>query len=337
MCDMKLKTYITRKALGLLMVCMGIGLTAQAQQDAQFSQYMFNGLYINPAFAGYKQDVYLNAFYRSQWTGLDGAPQTFSLAADGAIKDLKVGLGLLLTQDRIGAQSSFAGYANYAYRLQIGYDEDSRLAFGIGAGFVQNGLDGSKLHAVQADDSYIPTGNQTVILPDARLGLLYTNKRWFAGVSVDNVLSRMANGVKDKSIMTPVPVPHFYLTGGTIFDVNEQTKIRPSFLLKDDFKGPTSLDINLFTLLGERIWIGGTYRTAVGLYNKPALQKGLQKSNAVIGVVEVFATDRLRVGYAFDYSLTPMQNYSYGSHELSIGIYLRPGNREPTFNKCYFN
>ncbi|WP_158825874.1 PorP/SprF family type IX secretion system membrane protein [Mucilaginibacter lacusdianchii] len=334
---MKLNKYIAPKALWLMLFCMGICRAVHAQQDAQFSQYMFNGLYINPAFAGYKQDVYVNAFYRSQWTGLEGAPQTFSLAADGAVNDAKVGLGLLLTQDRIGAQSSFAGYANYAYRLQIGYDEDSRLSFGIGAGFVQNGLDGSKLHAVQADDNYIPTGNQSVILPDARLGILYTNKRFFAGVSIDNVLSRVANGVKDKSIMTPVPVPHFYLTGGTIFDVNEQTKVRPSFMIKDDFKGPTSLDINLFTLLGERIWIGGTYRTAVTLYNKPKLQNGLQKSNALIGVVEVFATDRLRVGYAFDYSLTPLQNYSYGSHELSIGIYLHSGNREPSYSKCYFN
>ncbi|MBS7562791.1 type IX secretion system membrane protein PorP/SprF [Mucilaginibacter sp. Bleaf8] len=317
--------------------CMGVCHRAQAQQDAQFSQYMFNGLYINPAFAGYKQDVYLNAFYRSQWTGLEGAPQTFSLAADGAVNDAKVGLGMLVLQDRIGAQSSFAMYGNYAYRLQIGDNENSRLAFGIGAGFVQNGLDGTKLHAVQSDDSYVPVGNQTVILPDARLGALYTNERFFAGISLDNVLSRVVSATKDKSIMTPVPIPHFYLTGGTIFDANDQVKIRPSFLIKDDFKGPTSLDINLFALLGERVWIGGTYRTAVSLYNKPHLQNGLQKSNAMIGVVEFFATDRLRIGYAFDYSLTPLQNYSYGSHELSIGFYLRSANREPYFNKCYFN
>jgi type IX secretion system PorP/SprF family membrane protein len=324
------------KAWLLTAFCMGMCLLAYAQQDAQFSQYNFNGLYINPAYAGYKQDIYLNAFYRSQWTGLEGAPQTFTLAADGSVNDTKVGLGLLLTNDRIGAQSSIAVYGNYAYRLQIGYNENSRLAFGIGAGFVQNGLDGAKLHAAQAGDNYIPTGNQTVILPDARLGALYTNDRFFAGISVDNVLSRIANGIKDKSVVTPVPVPHLYLTAGALFNINDQTKLKPSFLIKDDFKGPTSLDLNLFTLLGERIWIGGSYRTAIPLYKKPYLQSGLQKSNSVIGIIEVFATEKLRIGYAFDYSLTPLRNYSFGSHELSIGIYLQRGRLEPVSNKCYF-
>ena len=332
----KQKRYSQLKTGLLTVFCMGLCLLTYAQQDAQFSQYNFNGLYINPAYAGYKQDIYLNAFYRSQWTGLEGAPQTYTLAADGSVNDTKVGLGLLLTQDRIGAQSSMAIYGNYAYRLQIGYNENSRLAFGIGAGFVQNGLDGSKLRTVQAGDEYIPTVNQTVILPDARLGALYTNERFFAGISVDNVLSRLANGLKDKSVMTPVPVPHFYLTAGALFDINDQTKLKPSFLIKDDFRGPTSLDLNLFALLGERVWIGGSYRTALPLYKKPHLQSGLQKSNALIGILEVFATEKLRIGYAFDYSLTPLRNYSYGSHELSIGIYLRSGRLEPVSNKCYF-
>src|ERR1700755_710582 len=106
-------------------------ITANAQQDAQFSQYIFNGLYINPAYAGYKSDFYVNSFYRSQWTGLEGAPQTVSIAADGAVANDKVGLGLLVQSDKIGAQSNTAAYANYAYRIQIGEDEDSRLAFGV--------------------------------------------------------------------------------------------------------------------------------------------------------------------------------------------------------------
>lgn len=321
--------------IGLIALAMLLGLAAHAQQDAQFSQYVFNGLYINPAYAGYKQDVYLNAFYRSQWTGFEGAPQTFSLAADGAVNDNKVGLGMLIYQDRLGAQSGLAAYANYAYRIQIGYNENSRLAFGLGAGVVQNGIDGSKLNAVNPDN-YVPTGYQSNILPDARAGVLYTNDRWFAGFSVDNLVARLLYGSKQTAILAPVPVPHFYLTAGALFKVNDQAKFRPSIMLKDDRGGPTSMDINAFVLLGNRVWLGSTYRTAVKLYNKPYLQDNLQQSNALVGIVELFATEKLRIGYAFDYSLTRMGNYSYGTHELSIGLYLRKSDSEPDWNKCYF-
>src|SRR5688500_12762255 len=94
-----------------------------AQQDAQFSQYMFNGLYINPAYAGYKEQANIHSFYRSQWTGFQGAPQTMSLAGDMVLKEGNVGLGLLLSNDFTGAQSNFSAYANYAYRLQVSKDE----------------------------------------------------------------------------------------------------------------------------------------------------------------------------------------------------------------------
>jgi type IX secretion system PorP/SprF family membrane protein len=328
--------FINIKACWLTSFLLFIGFIANAQQDAQFSQYVFNGLYVNPAYAGYKQDLYLNAFYRSQWTGLQGAPQTTSVALDGAVNDNKVGLGLLLSKDIIGAQSALAVYGNYAYRLQIGSNANSRLAFGLGAGFIQNGLDGSKLNPVQADDSYVPTGNQSSILPDARVGILYTSEHFFTGFSVDNLVAHTLAKKQDKSLLVPVPVPHFYFTAGALFTLNDEVKIRPSFLIKDDRGGPTSLDLNVFMLLSERIWIGGTYRTAMPLYNKAYLQSNLQKSNAFVGLIEFFATERLRIGYAFDYSLTPLANYGYGSHEISIGIYLNKSKEYPTSNKCYF-
>ncbi|WP_243749298.1 PorP/SprF family type IX secretion system membrane protein [Mucilaginibacter agri] len=316
--------------------CLFTTFTAKAQQDAQFSQYVFNGLYINPAYAGYKQDVYLSGFYRSQWTGLDGAPQTFSLAADAAVADERVGLGLMISQDRIGAQSSLAVYGNYAYKIQIGDNESSKLSFGLGAGFIQNGLDGSKLHAGQPGDEYVPVGSQSFILPDARLGVLYTNNDWFAGFSADNMVAHFAKGLKSTTISVPVPQPHYYLTAGAMIPLDEGVKLKPSFLIKDDRAGPTSLDLNLFMLLGERIWIGSTYRTAIPSWDKSNLQQSLQKANAVVGMIEFFATEKLRIGYAFDYSLTALSNYSYGSHELSIGIYLRHGRERSNFNRCYF-
>jgi type IX secretion system PorP/SprF family membrane protein len=318
-----------------IFLCMLAGM-ARAQQDTQYSQYVFNGLFINPAYAGYKQDIYLQSFYRSQWTGLDGAPKSFSVSADAALNDNRVGLGILVAQDKIGAQSTLAAYANYAYKLQIGDNENSRLSFGIGGGFVQAGIDGSQLHAVRNDDTYVPSGYQSTLLPDARLGVLYTNDDLFVGLSADNLLAQHLK--RDQSLLVPIPKPHYYFTAGALFELNDATKFKPSVLLKDDAAGPTSLDINAFFLLGERVWIGSTYRTAVPLYAKPHLQSNLQKSNSITGMAEFFATEKFRVGYAFDYSLTPIGTTSYGTHEVSIGIYLgsRGSGSRDGRPKCYF-
>ncbi len=313
-------------------------LAAKAQQDAQFSQYIFNGLYINPAYAGYKEDLYFNSFFRSQWTGLDGAPTTISVAADGAVNDGKVGLGLLIQRDEIGAQSNTAAYANYAYRIQIGEQENSRLAFGIGAGFIQTGIDGTKLNPAQVGDVYVPTGYQSVLLPDARLGIYYSNSHFFVGVSVDNLVASHVHTAETSAPLIPVPQPHKYFSTGALFNVNDDLKFKPSILIKDAPGAPTSMDINAFVLMNERLWLGGTYRTAVDIYNKPNLQQGLQKSSAVVAMAEFFVTSTFRVGYAFDYSLNKLGSYGYGSHELSVSFMIKrssAGSEDRTRN-CYF-
>jgi type IX secretion system PorP/SprF family membrane protein len=309
---------------------------ARAQQDAQFSQYIFNGLYINPAYAGYKQDFFLNSAFRSQWTGLNGAPTTMSIATDGAVADGKVGLGLMIQRDQIGAQSDLAAYANYAYRLQIGEQENSRLAFGLGVGFVQNGINGAMLNAVQANDTYIPTGFQSTILPDARLGIYYSNDRFFIGASADNLVAHLVHPATTSALLIPVPVVHTYFTTGALFDVDYDTKFKPSILIKDAPGAPTSMDINAFILLKERLWLGGTYRTAIDIYNKPNLQSGMQKASAMVAMAEFFVTDTFRIGYSFDYSLSKLGSYGYGSHELSLSYTFKSSAYKDKTRNCYF-
>jgi type IX secretion system PorP/SprF family membrane protein len=138
-----------------------------------------------------------------------------------------------------------------------------------------------------------------------------------------------------------VPKLHSYFTMGAIFNLNNDTKLRPSILIKDNVSVPTSMDINAYFLLNEKLWLGATYRTAVSLYNKPNLQKGLPTSSAMVAIVEFFATDNLRIGYAFDYSLNKLNTLGYGSHEISIGFSLKNNKSsrssfdDPT-RKCYF-
>jgi len=311
-------------------------MAANAQQDAQFSQYIFNGLYINPAYAGYKEDLYVNSFFRSQWTGLEGAPTTFSIAMDGAVKEGKVGLGFLLQRDQIGAQSNIAAYGNYSYRIQIGEQEHSKLALGLGFGFIQTGIDGTKLNPVDASDIYVPTTNQSVLLPDARVGVYYSNDNYFIGASVDNLIAQYVHTGLTSALLIPVPKPHEYFTAGALFNIDYQMKFKPSILIKDAPGAPTSMDINAFVLMNERLWLGATYRTAVDIYNKPNLQQGLQKSSAMVGMAEFFVNENFRVGYAFDYSMNKLGSYGYGSHEISISIMLKQSPNVDRTRNCYF-
>lgn len=303
----------------------GLISSAKAQQDAQFTQYLFNGIHINPAYAGYKDDLYVQSFYRSQWAGIKGAPKSFSIAADGAFNDGNVGLGLIVNNDQLGAQSYLTAYANYAYRIKLN-DEDSQLAFGIAAGIMQLGLDGNKLEGYKPGDGLIPVGSQTNTLPDARFGIYYANKNYFAGFSATNMLAKYMAKKSKENRLVPVPQPHFYFTAGALFPVNEDVQFKPVILFKDDTKGPSSLDINAFLLLKETIWLGGFYRSSFDLYKKDYQQNGLSKQNAIGAILEVFATENLRIGYSYDYSLNKLRDYNNGSHEISVGFYINRNN-----------
>lgn len=325
-----------KKVILGLVVCL-FAMHVKAQQDTQVSQYIFNGIYINPAYTGYKEDVYIQSYFRSQWVGITGAPKSFAIAADGAVNDGRVGLGVTLANDQIGAQSLLTGYVNYAYRIRVGQDETSHLAFGLAAGMMQLGIDGSKLNAVQPGDQAIPVASQSMIIPDANFGVYYANGNYFAGLSATNILAHVIHHNNAENLLVPIPQPHFYLTGGTLIPINDEVRIKPVLLIKDDFKGPTTLDVDAFVLMNERISFGAFYRSSIKLYPQNNLQNDLPKENAFGGIVEFFATPGIRVGYSYDHSLNGLGNYNYGSHELSVGFYLnnsRSGDRSSGF-RCY--
>lgn len=289
-----------------------------AQQDAQFSQYMFNGIYINPAYAGYREQLNVHAFYRNQWTGINGSPKTASLAVDAIANEGNVGLALQISSDKLGAQQNLAAYANYAYRLKLNDDGSSRLAFGLGAGVVQLGINGAMLNPNDYEQ-FQPAGMQNAILPDARAGVYFSNDRVYAGFSVDNLVSQYID--IERYAYIPQPKPHYYLTAGVLVPLSREVLLKPSFLLKDDRGGPTSLDATAFLILAEKFWIGGSYRTAVKLYNKDHLQRNLSTLNSAVAAMQIFPSETLRIGYAYDYALGNTGAYLGGTHEISIGYF----------------
>lgn len=207
-------------------------------------------------------------------------------------------------------------------------DGSSRLALGLGVGMVQLGIDGSMLNP-NDPEPFQPVGVQSTIVPDARAGIYFANDRYYAGLSVDNLIATYIN--IDRYAFIPQPKPHYYLTAGALFPINGDFQVKPSFLLKDDRGGPTSLDINAFLLIKQFLWIGGSYRTGVKLYDKSYLQRDLTPRNSAVAAIQIFPSERLRIGYGYDFSVGPLQGYSGGTHEISIAYsFIRPNVRMAT-------
>jgi type IX secretion system PorP/SprF family membrane protein len=306
-----------KKILLLFAIIFTLTSSAFSQQDAQYSQYIFNGIYINPAYAGYKEVLNLHSYYRNQWNGIPGAPKTFSLAVDAIANEEKVGLALQVVSDKLGAQTNLSAYASYAYRLRLNEVGSSRLSFGISAGLLQLGIDGSLLNSGSTPEPQKPVGVQSTLVPDGRAGVFYANDRFFAGLSADNIIASTIN--VSKTLYVPQPVVHLYVTAGALFPFSERIFLKPSFLLKDDRKGPTSLDLNAFLIVNEKIWLGGSYRTAVKLYTKSNLASNLDNLNSATAMIQFFPIPALRIGYSYDFSLGPLQSISSGgAHEISI-------------------
>ena len=323
-----MKSYLT---LVLLFILVKQGF---AQQDPQFSQYMFNTLVINPAYAGYRETKNISLLHRDQWTGFEGAPKTQSLIADGAFgSDNKVGLGLSLVSDKAGLQRQTSAHANYAYRLPVG--EDARLAMGVSIGVGQFTLNSSDANVQDETDPNFGD-KQTYFVPDARVGVHYSTSKFYAGLSATNLISNSINYQQVGKNTIARQGRHYFLTAGYLFDINSNFKLKPSFLLREDAKGPTSLDINSFVLIKESVWIGASYRSGVNLWKKTDWNSSTFSQNSLVGVVEAFVLRNLRVGYSYDYSLSDLSNYTNGTHEISLGFTLNTNKKSALLTPRYF-
>ena len=314
------------KRLVMILVLVFTLGEVSAQQNIQFTQYIFNSLSVNPAYAGYKEEWFAQMALRSQWTGIDGAPKTGQATIDGVLGASKnTGVGLQVTADRLGAQSATSVYANYAYRLRLDAEDTQRLSFGIGAGVTSYGLDGNKLQAVNPGDPSIPAGKISSFIPDLRFGVYYYNPKWYVGVSVMDLLSgNQSNDIFRWDANTTSNLKrkrHMYLIGGTIVTLSEDMKLRPSVLVMEDFKGPTNIDLNAMLIFSDRVWFGAGYRMGVNIGNKDYAQgQDLRSSNAISGVAQFYVNDRLRIGYSYDHILSRLSSVQNGTHEITLGL-----------------
>ena len=321
--------HIIKKLTLVLILGIATYNLACAQQNIQFTQYMFNSLSVNPAYAGYKEEWFAQMALRNQWVGMDGAPKTGSVSIDGILDPeyKKMGLGLQITADKLGPQSATSAYLNYAYRLQLDAEDSKRLSFGLGVGMSNYSLDGSILNGVNKSDSKIPTSQFSNFIPDARVGVYYNTARYYLGASVTDLFSGdRSNDFFDWNSVTYQNIKrkrHLYVMMGMLSTLTEEIKLRPSILIKEDFRGPTSLDLNTMAIFKDRFWIGASYRTGINLKgNKYSQGQDITSVNSVSVVSQFYATEQLRVGYSYDYTLSGFKEAQSGSHEITVGLTL---------------
>jgi len=307
----------SKKYIVLLLIAFSF-VKGYGQQTVQFSQYIFNGLAVNPAYAGYKQDWTLSLSSRLQWTGISGAPKTSTVSADGLTNNSNIGLGIIATSDILGPQNTSSLYANYAYRLQLDDNDTRRLSFGLAAGLVQYSLDGSKFTATDVGDGTVPSGYESKLTPDFRLGVYYYAANYYVGASVLNVLSGATSFIDNPAVIRETR--HVYLTGGMLLPLTDNLDFKPSIMFKEDFKSPTNVDLNTYLLLNKIIWLGASYRTGVTIWNKTNLQNGLDKSDAIAAIFELKVNDTLRFGYSYDFTTSQLSGYQSGTHEISLSL-----------------
>lgn len=275
---------------------------ATAQQDPMVSQYMFNGLYLNPAYAGSHDYWSSTLSFRTQWVGFDGAPMTTIAAVDGPIRSKNMGLGMILMNDQIGVTRQNAAVFNYAYQLKTG--EDSKLAMGVNAGISQFSAKLTDL-TVWDQDQVFQNDLRSKILPRFGVGLYHFSKKHYVGFSIPTLLAYQ-KGIDFNFDISRASFlrRHYLLTAGYVFNTSEDIKLRPSVLFKYLPNAPLQMDLNLSTVYKDMFWVGLSWRSG----------------DALIALVEYQANKRFRVGYAYDITYSKLRNHSSGSHEIMIGI-----------------
>jgi type IX secretion system PorP/SprF family membrane protein len=272
-----------------------------AQQDAQYTQYMYNMNVINPAYAGSRGTLSLGLLARSQWTNVNGGPKTMTFDAHAPVGK-KVGMGLSVIADEIGPAKEQNIYADFSYTLTT--SQEGRLAFGLKAGVTLlnvNLLDVVLPQTATGDDPLFDE-NINDAFPNVGAGVYYYNDKWYAGFSVPNLLK--SEHLDKENINTKASEEiHYFLTTGYVFDLSSTLKFKPSILVKGVTGAPVSFDVNANFLMYDRFEVGASYRW----------------QDAVSVLFNFGVTRSFRVGYAYDYTISEFSNSNTGgSHELML-------------------
>ena len=277
---------------------------AVGQQLPQFTQYMYNTISINPAYAGSRETLSAVGLHRSQWVGIEGGPTTQTLSIHAPLRNEKVGLGVSLINDKLGYENFVYLYADFSYTIQVGVE--TKLAFGVKGGVTHYNLDAELLNdpSIVNDQYFNDVSNRWS--PNVGAGaFLHTNK-WYIGLSAPRILNTDYNKGQNGNIdYVSLERVSYYLTGGYVFNLSDNTKLKPAFMVKATNGAPLSYDLTANFLFNEKFWLGAAYR-----FNESA--------GAFGAIADFQVTKQLRLGYAYEHPISDIRPYSDGTHEVLL-------------------
>lgn len=289
------------KFLTVIILALTLHLTCKAQQFPLLSQYMFNGLVLNPAYAGSKPFTSASIDIRKQWAGFEGSPTTQAATIHGLTDSKKVGLGFMISNDKVGIQNQTDVFGSYAFHIS---QRRYKFSLGLQAGFSYLRSQISDLKYWQNGDPVYALNTLSNVQPNVGFGAYLYSEMYYAGISAPYLLSYdPLQGGSFELEQSHHVARHIFFTSGYVISVTEQIKLKPSVLAKYIYASPTQFDLNLNVLLNNIIWVGASYRT----------------NDAIVAIGEYQLTKKLRIGYSFDFTLSEIQKHSAGSHEFMIG------------------
>ncbi|MDC7993569.1 PorP/SprF family type IX secretion system membrane protein [Altibacter sp. HG106] len=281
-----------------LLSILWISSKAAAQQDPQYTQYLYNTMSINPAYAGSLETLDVVGTYRDQWVGIDGAPNTQNLGIHTPLRNEKIGVGINISHDRLGPSREVLINGNFSYKLQL--SPTLKLGLGIKAGADFLDIDFSEGIFQDPNDPVLNTNvdNRTTLTLGTG-AYLYSNN-WYLGLSVpdfitDSFYDNMDQSVSEEELQ-------YYMIGGYVFDVSTDFRLKPAFLLKYLRNTPIVVDVSANVLYRDRLTFGVSYRY----------------EDAISGIVGVQVIPSVFVGYSYDYTLTDLSDFNDGTHEIVL-------------------
>lgn len=285
-----------------------------AQQDVQYTNYMYNTVSVNPAYAGNRGVLSLTSIYRTQWVGLEGAPKTLMFSANAPVGN-NVGLGLSFFSDQIGISDENNLAVDFSYSLKM--NEKTKLSFGLKGGFNMLNVNFNELNVFTPS----PVFSQNIknrFSPVIGFGMyLHNSDKWYLGLSTPNVITTEHYDSTINS--TANELMHIYLTAGYVMDIDKDFKFKPTVLLKSVKGAPLAVDLTANFSYRDKLILGAAYRLDA----------------AVSGLLGLQISDDILVGYSYDHSTTELGNYNSGAHELLLRFELRKTNKK-TVNPRFF-
>ncbi len=278
--------------------CFMMYYTTNGQQLPQFTQYMYNTVSINPAYAGSREALNITLLHRNQWAGIEANPRTGTLSLHGPLKFSNVSLGLSYIGDKLGYERTNYIYGDFSYKVPV--DKAINLAFGIKAG-------ATNYHLVTPDDSD-PFFNDgfTQWAPNIGAGIYLSSRMWYVGASVPKILNTDLN----QGEFLALERRSYYGIAGIVFDLSERVKFKPTALAKVTDGAPEAYDITASILYNEKLWVGFSYR--------------FNNSDSFGAYFDYQISPSFRIGYAYDLPTSAIRPYSSGTHEFILIFENRP-------------